>query len=661
MKRIFSSYPRIDGQYGRVHPFKFLLGGCLLLIIFWLGSYATRTLIDIRQHNSLLEHRTYEVPWSLMQLQLEVGRFLDAVRLRHANAISQQEFMLRYDILWSRTPILLSSQFKNTLSDRPDLWLLIRQIHERVRSLEQAVQTLEPDSRRYLLILTELSPYLEPLSRTVTATMLDNVRFYAEYDQAYHQLGKQLYQQIIGLFVALITLLLVLFRELRRYWQLQQQDPLTGLPNRFALQRHVAPMIEQSLPFSLTLLELKDFRKHHHRFGYEVADKLFQECGRRLQACLQPNEYIAQPDQGRVLVLGRGVVELEEARAQMSRFRQALTDKATIDECHFYMEPMMGGVLYPADADNFIDLLARGEFALELCKQKNAPYVFFDPSLLKEISRRQQLAKDLSAAIDSNNLTLRLQPIVQWPSQQCIGLQALSSWHHPHFGIISPPELLRVAEQYQRAERLIVWTLQAACSQFSSWQHHHLFISITLPAAIFRVGIEQTLLHLLAQQNMNPSTLIVEVNESIAMENLRETMEVMNRLRAAGIRIILTEFGTGCSAVGQVSQLPLNWLQLDPLACSGIEHSGEPRHQLDILFSTADVLRLPLICSGVDQVSTLSTLEAIRSPLLIQGDAVCSPLLLNEITEWLDTVPSTDFNKDPKIRNTEQSDKIAVE
>lgn len=638
MKRIFASYPRIDGQYGRVHPFKFMMSGALLLIIVWLGSNATHTLMNIRQHNSLLEHRNYEVPWSLMQLQLEVGRFLDAVRLRHSDAISQEDFMLRYDILWSRTPILLSNKFQRTLNDRPDLWLLIGQIDTRVRALEQQVQTLQPGNANYLFILTELSPYLEPLSRTVTATMHDNVRFYAQYDQAYRKLGRQLYREIIGLFFALGTLLLLLFRELRRYWQLQQQNPLTSLPNRFALKRYVAPMIEQGVPFSVTVLELKDFTEHHHRFGFEVADRLLRECCRRLQQSLQPNEFIAQPDQDGVVVIARGVVELAEVRAQMSRFRQALAEKATIDAYDFYMEPIVGVVLYPADADNLVDLLARGELALELCKKKKLPYVFFDPSLLKEISRRQQLAKDLPAAIDSNSLTLRLQPVVAWPSQQCSGLQILMSWHHPSFGVISATELLRVAEQYQRSERLTLWALESVCFQLMMWQRHctvPLFISIKISAAIFRPGIETVLQQVLDQYAISPNALVLEINESVAMKDPREAMHIMQNIRAAGMRIILTEFGSGYSALGYLSQLPLNWLQLDPLSCSGIEHQGSPRHQLETLFAIAEVLRYPLICSGVDHLAELAVLEDMASPLLIQGDIVSAPLLITEVAEWL--------------------------
>ncbi|MFD1008848.1 EAL domain-containing protein [Oceanisphaera ostreae] len=638
MKRIFSSYPRIGGQYGRMHPFKFLIGGLLLATIVWLSSSATHTLMNIRQHNSLLEHRTYEVPWSLMQLQLEVGRFLDAVRLRHSDAVSQEDFMLRYDILWSRTPILLSDKFKRTLSDKPDLWLLIRQIHTRVRALEPHVQTLQPGNADYLFILTELSPYLEPLSRTVTATMHDNVRFYAEYDQTYRKLGAELYWQIIMLFFVLSILLLLLFRELRRYWLLQLQDPLTGLPNRFALQRYMIPMIEQKDPFSVMVLELKDFTEHHHRFGFKVADRLLQECCQRLQQILQANEFIAQPSQNGVVILSKGVVELAEVRAQMSRFRQALAEKTVINGHHFHMEAIMGVVLFPADADNLVDLLARGELALDLCKQQQLPYVFFDPSLLKEMSRRQQLAKDLPAALDSDALTLQLQPIVEWPNQHCIGLQVLMSWHHPTFGNISATELLRVTEQYQRSEQLTFWALQSICTQLVTWQRYStmsLFVSLKIPAAIFRLGMEQSLLTILAQHEISPHSLVLEVNESVAMKDPRQAVRIMQGVRASGMRIILTEFGSGSSALGYLSQLPINWLQLDATFCSGIEYEGGPRSQLETLFSIADVLNYPVICTGVDHPTELVVLEELASTLLVQGDTISEPLLITEVETWL--------------------------
>lgn len=673
MKRLFASYPRLDGQYGRVSSIKFILSGSLLLVMLYFGSGAIQTLGKIREHNTLLEQRTYEMPWSLMQLQLEMGRFLDAVRLRHADAIGQDDFMLRYDILWSRTPLLLSSQFKHTLAERQELWLLIRQIDGRIHDLEPLVESLQPDSRDYLVILTALSPYLEPLARSVSALMHDNVRFYAEYDQAYRQFGKLLYQQIMGFFITLLLLLLVLFRELRRYWNLQQQDPLTGLPNRFALQRYMTGLIEQDQPFSLTVLELKDLSHHYQRFGFKVMDKLLQACCGRLQDCLMDHEYLAQPCQGNLVILAKGVVELADVRAQISRFTQALNEKATIEGYDFYMEPLMGVVLYPFDADNLVDLLARGELALELCKQQQQPYVFFDPSLLKEMSRRQQLARDLPAAIDSNSLTLELRPIIAKPGARCVGLQVLTSWYHPQFGMIAPGELQRVTELYQCSESALLWSLQTICAQLRVWQRQAagghslpnsladskpdslpnslpnsqphsqphsqpqepLFISFPLPAPLFRSGIEVTLMTVLQMYSISPTSLVLEIDEQTVAADMPGAKAILQRLSAVGIRIMLTEFGSGGAPLGSLSELPMDWLKLDSTFCTGIEYQGEAHRQLTTLFAMAEVLAKPLVCCGVEHASELAVLESLGIPLLAQGDAVAEALPISDVGDWL--------------------------
>ncbi|OIN13535.1 bifunctional diguanylate cyclase/phosphodiesterase [Oceanisphaera psychrotolerans] len=638
MSPFISSSEHPGNQYGRVHPLKIMLGGLLLLIMVIFGGGATHSLMNIRQHNDLLEQRAYEMPWSMMQLQLELGRFLDAVRLRHADAISQDDLMLRYDILWSRTPVLLNSQFKDSISARPDLWLLLQQIETRVQGLESSVMELQPGSPTYRFILAELSPYLEPLSSSVTATMHNNVHFYTQYDQVYRELGRQLYTRIIGFGITLLLLLLLLWRQLWQYRVQQLQDPLTGLPNRFVLQRHMAQMIEQGLPFSVTVLELKDFSQHQHRFGFEVADRLRQVFSHRLQQSLHPHEFIAQPGPQEIAVVARGVVELEEVRAQLSRFRQALLDKVSIDAYDFYMEPLIGVVLYPADADNLVDLLARGELALEQCKREQLPYVIFDPSLLKDMSRRQQLARDLPAALDSNSLSLQLQPLVDSQGGECHGLQVLLNWHHPGFGMIPAAELVRITEQYQLSERVFRWLLPQVLRPLSGWRQANgapLFLSLTVSPSLFRHGLEHLIMPLLEQHDLQADALVLDVNETTAMRDVHESLSVMAGIRAAGIRILLSDFGSGGSAWGYLSRMPVSWLKLDPTFCNGIEREGEPRHQLDTLLALARVLQRPVVCCGVDHQGELDAIRIMNESLLVQGEAVGGTLSVQEVTDWL--------------------------
>ncbi|ART79967.1 EAL domain-containing protein [Oceanisphaera avium] len=638
MKRFFASSATFGKQYGHLFAIKFLLSASLLITMIYLGSTASHTLSKIRAHNSLLEQRTYEVPWSLMQLQLEMHRFLDAVRLRHADSISQDEFMLRYDILWSRTPLLLSQKFTRSPGAGPELGLLIRQIDNRIHELEPIVEALTPNSSDYLIILTALSPYLPPLARSVSSLMHQNVRFYAEYDQAYRELGKVLFQRISGFFVTLILLLVLLFRELYRYWGLQQRDPLTGLPNRFALQRLMGHLLERQQPFSVTALEIKNLDSYYQRFGFAVVDKLLKSCSERLKDNLLEHEVLGLPRQNKMFILGKGVVELADIRAQISRLNHALSGKIVIDGYDFYIEPLMGVVLSPSDADNLVDIQARGDLALALCKQEQQAYVFFDPSLIKEMSRRQQLAKDLPAALTSSSLTLELQPLMAWPTAQCVGLQVLTSWHHPHYGVIAPNELLRVTELYQCSESVLLWSLQTICSQLKVWQRHcaqPLFVTLPLPAALFRPGIEATLITVLQDFSLPAHSLVLEISENTLAPDMKKATRLLSRINATGIRVMLTDFGNGSAPIGPLSQLRFDWLKLDSAFCTGIEHAGEARSQLRSLIAIAELLAAKVVCSGVDHASELAALEEMASGLLIQGEAVSELLFATEVTPWL--------------------------
>lgn len=635
MKQLFIPIPGSD-QWGPAHMLRQVAALLLLICMLLFGAGVTHALLGIRQHNTQLEQRNYEVPWSLMQLQLEMNRFFDAVRLLNAGVIEHDELMLRYDILWSRTPVLLSNQLKDTLSERPDLWLLIQQIEDRVRSVEPMVQALKPGDLNYRLLLAELAPYAEPLARTVTATMHSNVLFYAEYDKAYKSLSQELYVCTLGLGFCALLLLLMLWLELLSYRRRLLQDALTGLPNRFALQHRLGQLIGRRQPFSITLLELEDLDWLVQHFGYDTADQLQSAFARRLQACLLPHEHIALFER-KCVVVAEGVLELAEVRAQLSRVRQALAAPEAIARHDFHPTPVIGVVLYPADADNMVDLLARGELALALCRQERLPYVIFDPSMLKEIERRQQLARDLPAALESDSLSLRFHPLADGEGR-CAGFRLSLQWRHPHFGMITGPELGRLAEQYQLSEALLLWALNRCCELLPGWQalQSGLFVSLPLPPSLFRSSIRESLLAALKQHGLDGTSLVLELEEAQLEEELHLTQPLVRELRERGIRIMLANFGSGRSSWGQLTRLPLDWLQLDVALCNGIEREGEARRQFQAMLALARLLALPVICCGVHREAEVQVIREQGQAPLLQGDVVSPPLGAIEVKDWLE-------------------------
>ncbi|MDV2859077.1 EAL domain-containing protein [Oceanimonas sp. CAM02] len=651
MKRLFIPVPGTD-PLGASHSVKRALIVLLALCMLLFGLGAAYSLQNIRQHSTLLEQRNYELPWSLMQLKLEMNRFLDGVRLLHAGAISHDELMLRYDILWSRTPVLLSQQLKDTLTDRPDLWQLIQQIEDRVRGMEPLVKAIRPGEPGYQLLLAELSPYAEPLARTMTATMHSNVLFYAEYDQAYRELGRQLYICIVSLAVCGVLLLFMLAMELWGYRKRLLHDPLTGLPNRFSLHYRLEHLIARQRPFSLTLIELEEVARIRQQFGFEVADRLQQILAQRLRQCLLSGEHLSAYGRDGLIVTTEGMLELAEIRAQLTRIRQKLITAENISGHDFYPTPQIGVVLYPADADNMVDLLARVELALELCRRDQLPYVIFDSSLLKDAERRQQLARDLPAALASDSLTLQFYPLVT-PSGECAGLRLSLQWRHPRFGEVAGSELQRMTEQYQLSERLLLWAVCRLAERLPEWRMFNsaLFISLPLPLSVLRASLSERLTNLLERHGLGGDALIMELTEAELQQAGQQAEAVLTALQQQGIRVMLTEFGSGCSQWGQLVQLPLSWLQLDAFWCSGIEQRAGAREQLTRLFELARVLKLPVLCCGISSAAEAGLVTTMEGCTLLQGPYVSPSLEAMEVREWLEhrggPARLTDFELSP--------------
>lgn len=607
-----------------------------IMILFAVG--ATHTLVKIRDHNSLLEQRTYDVPWSLMQLQLEMGRFIDAVRLRHYGAVSHDELMLRYDILWSRTPVLLSGKLSAILDDRPDLLRLVQQIENRIQGLEPQVVALLPNTADYQAILVELIPYFEPLSQTVTATMHNNVRFYAEYDQAYRALSQRLNIQATSLFVSIVLLLLLLLREHVRHQRQQLKDPLTQLANRTAAQRQLNRLIARAAPFSVTLIKIRHFGDISRKFGFEFGDELLQAVACRMTQSLAANEYLARLERDEFLLVAEGLVELEEVRSQVSRIRELIGRKQSIMGHDFYLKPVIGVALYPSDAGTAVELVSHAEIALDLCRRQQAPYVFFDPSLLKEVVRTRQLASDLIVAMENNSLSLNCQPVVELVSGRCLGLEVLCHWHHPEFGVIAQPELVRVAEQFQLSERLVTWVLRLSCQYLKNWHeqgYRQLGLALNIPLSAFRRELLTRIQEELERTGLKPADLVLEVTEDTVMKDLSGSSVLMDSFAQHGIRLALDGFGSGLSSLGYLSRASFSWLKIDASFMSGIEQPGPARHQLSNLLAIGQVLKLPMMCEGVGTERQRQVLSELNRELLIQGELIMRPLAILEVQAWL--------------------------
>ncbi|MGE6125182.1 putative bifunctional diguanylate cyclase/phosphodiesterase [Aeromonas mytilicola] len=590
-----------------------LLGVLYLSILLFTGS-TLYCLVQIQNATRVMEKYTYDVSWALMQLQLELGRFINAVEIYHYGGIDHETLLLRYDILWSRTPILLSGQLRKSLADNPKTLRLVQLTESNIRKLEPELTRLKPGMPDYQQIMMTLAPLQEPLSYSLASMMQKNINVYSGNDKRFGQLRDALLFMVLGLVISVILLSALLVREARRHFRTARVDPLTGLANRLALLEKMESYVSRDTPFGLILIDINDFRDINSKFGYSTGDILLQELAKRLRALCENGEWVARLGGDQLAMLQRDSSDLRQVRELVARVLHAIKQDIIIDSYPFRLEVGIGIAFFPTDSNQTQELLSRAEQALFHSRKTHVPYVIYDSSLLNETARRKHLASDMVMALEHNALELYYQPIVNLESGRCEAVEALLRWRHPELGFIPPNEVIQVAEEFQLAEKLGSWVLNTACEQLHQWQHLGLVdlqMCVNISPGMYQRNLLKLVAKALMEHHIPASCLVLEVTEDTTMREVKNSLQLMQDLSQQGVHLALDDFGTGYSSLSYLQKLPVSKVKIDRSFIQGIDTSIEAAELVANICRMGSMLGKKLVCEGIETQGQLDVLRSL--------------------------------------------------
>jgi len=214
------------------------------------------------------------------------------------------------------------------------------------------------------------------------------------------------------------------------------------------------------------------------------------------------------------------------------------------------------------------------------------------------------LEKELSLALDRNQLSLYYQPQVTISTGQIIGAEALLRWHHPDRGAIPPSEFIPLAEETGLINRLGKWVLYTACRQWQTWHDRGLIlpkISVNLSACQFeQVDFYPFLREILQETGILAQCLELELTEGTLIENISVVTKHLNFLRDLGVKIAIDDFGTGYSSLGYLQKFSFDTLKIDRVFVHGIDKNSKNSAIVQAMLSMAERLRLKTIAEGVE-------------------------------------------------------------
>lgn len=454
----------------------------------------------------------------------------------------------------------------------------------------------------------------------------------------------------------------------RELVKMSHYDPLTDLPNRRLFFERMESGIEQArlqnTHLGLFFLDLAGLNAINDRHGHHGGDKLLKQMTNRLHARLRKTEHDLRktPDapnardtplamQPRLTLFRLGGDEFTiiynnlpapgspgDLSTMAEHIVACVSHPFILDDEAVDIGLNVGAASFPNDADNAERLLMSADSAMHECKNTHSRFILFNEEMRQRAERLHLLTLELVGAVQREQFELYYQPKVTLLDGRVASMEALIRWHHPELGMVSPLEFIPILEANGAIVELGEWIVEQACRDLhhlSEAGYPEIMVSVNVSVRQLRQGnflgfLEKTL----AQTGIEASRLILEMTETIVMDDLEKGREILLSFRKLGISLAIDDFGTGYSSLSYLQHLPLDYLKIDKSLIDGMVDERSV-HVVASLISLAQGLTLKTIAEGIETAQQRDLVQQLGCNM-IQGYLLSRPLPLAAIIDWLD-------------------------
>ncbi len=428
----------------------------------------------------------------------------------------------------------------------------------------------------------------------------------------------------------------------QRIEHLAYHDSLTDLPNRHLLLRYLREAIGRSQVLrerlAVLFLDLDRFKVVNDSLGNRYGDELLKSFAERIRRRLRGTDLVARlaADEFAIVlpaVEGEGaILRVAQKLLEATRLPFALQGR------EIYLTASIGISRCPEDSTEGETLLKRAEVAMYRAKAARGDALqLYAPGMESNSLEQLSLEGDLRQALaHDRELVLFYQPILD-SRRRCIeGVEALLRWHHPVRGLMMPAEFLWLAEVSGLSGALDLWVLRTACREIQEWRKQgvaEIQLAVNLsPRTFQQPELLGKIRRVLAETGLPPSSLVLEITETLAMQNAAATLAVLGGLKELGVKIAIDDFGTGFSSLSYLTTFPIDTLKVDR---SFVHTLGIGRGSEEVaaaVIALAQSLEIGVIAEGVEEGTQWQWLEGLGCERF-QGHLFSPPLPAAECRE----------------------------
>jgi diguanylate cyclase (GGDEF)-like protein len=443
-------------------------------------------------------------------------------------------------------------------------------------------------------------------------------------------------------------------RDIRR---MAYTDALTGLANRLAfrdaLDTRLLALRGGDRQLALLFADVDDFKRINDTLGHDAGDGVLLQFAHRIRAAVErlggEDAILARFGGDEFVILVEADAITEDIRAVASRLAQALVEELgaplLVQDREVFLGTSIGITLFPEDAVSATELMKNGDIAMYQAKvaDKNC-FRFYSRAMDQAVERRMHLEQELRGAWDRGELSLVYQPIYRLADGALVGAETLLRWQHPAHGMIAPSVFIDVAEQTGLIETIGPQVLRAACHDAVRWRElrgdaEPLFVSVNVSPRQLRSGdLPQVVADSLGDSGLPAQQLHIELTETAVIGDEIQASQLLNRLRASGVKVWLDDFGTGFSGLSHLRRVPVDGVKIDRSFVADILRDPDDLALTTAIIAMAHSLGITVVAEGVEREGQQDLLRD-RGCDLAQGFWLGHPLPFDGFMDLLRPEP----------------------
>ncbi len=443
--------------------------------------------------------------------------------------------------------------------------------------------------------------------------------------------------------------------EAQLHW-LAYHDSLTGLGNRSffndELERELLLSMQSDTNLAVLFVDLDRFKLVNDSFGHSSGDELLLELARRFKTAARKGDVVSRFSGDEFVVLCPDVrdeahaVELaKEYSAVIDAPFKLSTGRSVVVTCS------VGVAFVERGRQSAQDILQQADTAMFKAKGKGRSRIeVFDESLRVNSVARLEIIDDLRHSIEHDELVVHYQPIASVGDGKIVALEALVRWNHPTRGLLGPMEFIPVAEETDLIYSLGRWVLREACHAMARWRRdlpgaEDAYVTVNLSVhQLSDATLLESIAEALADSELPPEALVLEVTESLLMSDTAETIDALNGIHAMGVGLAIDDFGTGESSLARLKSFRVKVLKIDKSFVDGLGILETDEAIVAAIVQLSKALGIVVLAEGVETPAQLERVAALGCDLY-QGYLMSRPISADHVdfSKTAETTPQSDL------------------